>query len=495
MTVTRELSITYNSFTVGGSTARQITDYPVVESAYETGVFEFSFITSASTAAAFQTEVAAVEAAFRTPRADLTVTYGSGNTVSWKQSNNTGFDANPVITKRGDIGDSGRSRRYWVRIEFGMPADNVNTSFRRYSTVSINYSPSRVRTVTINGVYTANSTDGTTGSYAQYRAQILTYGQTVTSGLDSNATWEVIGEPDISRNETDKVTQFTIVYKEIIQDQSAAGLDDQDIVDPVMVISVQRVRPGDSSSGQIVASGGGSESTGWALVDPNGTIAAPIGIPTPTDTAGHAIRPAIITISYQCAINKERTTNLSAKWNSTIRSFLIFTAGDISGYSVTLVDEKVSYDQYENRISAEMQFLGYTGSVYSQTITVSDSIEYGINLVPVWTRDEYDYYEYKGPAKRFRTCEEESERSASSADPNKMLDGSLVFKKGGKAKNIASPDNWVLISRVPSVAVKEVGFGRKLIATVKVTTVLQYRNKKTPSKANAGGVTGGNVAT
>lgn len=483
MTVTRELSISYGGFSVGGSTARQVTDYPMVESAYENGVFEFSFITSAATAAAFQTEIAAVEAAFRKPRQDLTVTYGSGNTVSWKQSDNTGFDANPVITKRGDIGDSGRSRRYWVRIEFGLPADNVSTSFRRYSTVSINYSPTRIRTVTINGVYTANSTDGTTGSIAQYLAQIATYATTVLSGISASASWEKISEPDVSRNETDKVTQFTTVYREIIFNQAQGVVNNAAIVNPTLTISREREAPGDSDGIKLkfaTSVGGG------------GTQVQPFGVQV--GSAGAATRPITLNVVYSCGVDYTATQDLTGLWTNTIRPFIINTVKAL-GSKVVLVNEKPNYGEYDNTFSASMQFLSYESTIFQQTVEVEDSTFFGKSLVGVWDKNPFAKYKFQSTATRTKTITEDRQEITATTDANDIAEG-LRVGIDKTVQGIADADHWTIMNRTPSAVSLRQGLAGGTvvyIARIKVTTVLEYGDFVKPSIANAGGVTGSTV--
>jgi len=325
------LSVTYAGETFGGSSARQITGYTIDEADWQGSRFEFEFITSAASDAAFKTEIDAIRTAFRTPRGDLVVTQNGQDLISWKQSNNTGFDANPVVVKDGDPADTGLSRHFRIRIDFGQPADKIaNVEFRRYSTVNVVYDSSRRRTVTISGVYTANSSDGTTGSFAQYRSKITNYGSTVVNGIDGSATWEVIGEPSVQRNETDKVTNFSIVFGEIIHNQSTGTVNDSAIVDPVMNIVREKYAPGDSTTGGF--SFGGAGGPGAFNAGPNGNTtggtsdvtgvmdpAAGPGNPGQTTTLQ---RPMRIIVTYQCGIDQTVTKDITGKWKSTIRPFL-----------------------------------------------------------------------------------------------------------------------------------------------------------------------------
>lgn len=501
MPVSRELSVTYAGLTFGGSTARQIDGYTIVEKDYTTAVFEFSFITSASSEAAFGTEVSAVEAAFRTPRGDLVVTQGSATLLSLKQSDNTGLDANPTILKQGDVGDTGRSRFYHVRIEFGLPADNVSTGFRRFSTINVDYSPSRQRTVTITGTYTANSTDGTTGSIAQYLAQIATYASSVLSGIDNSATWEKIGEPQVERNETDKVTNFTVNYKEILFAQSLAGLDDSGIVDPTFSIVRTRIAPGDSDASSIsfggIGGGGGSFSTGAGGVNTGVMVGG--GNPGQTQTGSGTLRPTIITINYTTNIDAtviRGLQNMIAKWQGTIRPFMIAQVGIAASGGVVLVEENPNFgDLYANKFSATMTFQNYTSSILSQKIMVSDQTNEGKSLRKVWDGDDYSYYEYPAGKVRLKTITEEREEQTEISDVNAYVE--TLVRNNPVPTGLPNADKWTVLERTPKAAVLKrgmIGGDQPYVAETVITTIMQYRVKKAPSTANAGGVTGGTAS-
>ena len=498
MPVSRELTVTYGGVAFGGSSARQIDGFTVVEKDYTTAAFEFSFITSASTAAAFATECTTVEDALRKPRQDLTVVQGASTLLSLKQTDNTGFDANPSIIKQGDMGDTGRSRFYRVRIEFGLPANNLGLGFRRFSTVNVDYSPERQRTVTITGTYTANSTDGTTGSFATYLANAPTYFTSVLSGVDNTATWEKIGEPQVERNETDKITNFTVIYKELIFAESLAGLDDSALVDPTFVITRNRVAPGDSDSSSISFGSGGITS---GIPDFSGGAghATVVGVPPTTTTGSGSLRPTIVTIEYTTGIDAtviRGLQNMIDKWNNTIRPFIIAQVSIAAAGGVVLVDESPNFgDLYRNRFSATMTFQSYSSTILSQRVTVNDQTVEGKSLRYVWSGDPFNYYEYTAGKVRLKTITEEREEVTGISDTNQYVE--TLVRNSPVPAGIANPDKWTVLERTPKAAVLRRGLtggDQPYVAETVIVTVMQFRNKKAPSTANAGGITGG-VAT
>lgn len=492
--MTRELTIVYGSVTIGGSTARQIDKYTIESDSYETAAVEVEFVTTAATEAAFATELSTLRTAFRTPRQNLSITLGAATLLSLSQSANTGFDAAPEILKDGDPADTGRSRHFRIRIEFGRPADVVNTDFRRWSTVNVSYDAARRLTVTISGTYTANSTNGTTNSFDQYRAQIDAYATTVLNDIDDANDFERVGEPSVEYGETNKVCNFVAVYKEIIFNQRLGTLNDADIVDPVLTVVRNRMAPGDSIAGAPLISGAGRQTTSPGVNSgQNGTVTTlPGGSGTTTGAAMG--RPTLITLNYSCSINKENTTNLTQKWSGVIRPFLISTAKTIAGGGkIVLVDEKPQFgDLYGNLLSASMSFINYSQTILEQKITVADTTNYGKVLVGVWTSDPLDYYRFPGPVVRVRTYTEERKEIVGTADPNNIVDP-LVAPPGSTVSGLRESDRWELMSRTPHAPVIKQGLDGAetvLIAETKVETVLQYRKLKPPSVANAGGVTG-----
>ena len=495
MPVSRELTVTYGGVAFGGSSARQIDGFTIVDKDYTTAVFEFSFITSASSAAAFATECSTVEAAFRKPRQDLTVTLGASTLLSLKQSDNTGFDANPDIVKQGDIGDTGRSRFYHVRIEFGLPADNLSLNFRRFSTINVDYSPERQRTVTITGTYTANSSDGVTGSFATYLANGPTYFTSVLTGIDASASWEKVGEPQVERNETDKVTNFTVIYKEILIAQSLGATNDAGLVDPTFSIVRDRIAPGDSASSSLGFGGGGQFSTGSGGVDTGVMVGG--GNPGSTTTA--SIRPTVLTATYTVGIDAtviKGLQNMMDKWTNTIRPLIIQQVSVAAGGGVILLEEAPNFgDLYKNQFSANMTFHNYTSSILSQRITVSDQTNEGKSLRFVWSGDPYDYYEYAAGKVRLKTITEEREEVTGISDTNTYVE--TLVKNNPVPTGITNPDKWTVLDRTPKAAVLRKGLpggDQPTVAETVIVTVMQYRNKKGASVANAGGIVGG-VAT
>jgi hypothetical protein len=419
--------------------------------------------------------------------------------LSLKQSDNTGFDCQPSIIKAGDPADTGRSRHYTIRFEFQLPADNVGTAFRQDSSVTVEYSPSRKRTVTIQGTYTANSSDGTTTAYAQYNAQIAAYASSALVIVDSSATWELVSEPQTTRNETNKICAFVVVYREILFNQSSSGLDDTDIIDPSVIITRNASSPGDSTAGGVTVGGVGNAAPrdpfgGGFPGGPGSTIVA--GNTSPGNQTVTQARPVLTTISFTCHFNKVTITSLSAmksKWENNLRGYLINVAGQVNIGSVILLDEKPSWDPHERKMSATMEFIVYTSNIFEMTVSVTDHMTYNRILKPVWDGNPYSRYEYQGPSIKQRIVTEEYKKRVTSADPYNEIQ-KLQGNVGDKIISaIMNDTQWALVSRKPTLPVKVQGLpgaGKDMIAEVHLETVAERRDRKRASVANFGGLTG-----
>lgn len=358
-------SAAYAAFPVGGTSSRKLDAISTHDSGFERSSFEMTFVIAKTTEALFAAEVAAVEAVFRMPRHDLIVTQGTNSILSWRHTTNTGFDSEPQIVKREDVAQTGRSRRYVVRILVGMPANNVGAAAgvdgQRDVQVNVYYSPARKRRITFSGTYTGVPTSGT--ARAKYEAQIAAYCAAALSSLGVS-TSELAEEPVTNHNSTNKTISFTRVYDELIYSEAGSASDAQ-IVRQSFRVARNRIGPGD----------------------------------TPT-----ANRLVELTASYDAWLDKDQTQDLRGKYSS-IRTWMVQQAQTtLGGGQVALVSDHPDFDYVENKISSTMTLVGVSqGGVIENRVTHEDFDETGVVLVPVWDAGKpYSRYVYNGPAKKTR---------------------------------------------------------------------------------------------
>ena len=498
-----EETITYAGVTLGASSARRVTEWTRDEHDYVNGSFECEFITTAATDAAFKTELDTIRAAFRKPRQDLLVVQNTGGgaveILHRYHSDNTGLNTYPSIVKDGDPSDTGRSRHFRIRITYELPADNLSQDFRRISITGIAYSLERRRTVTLEGEYTANSTDGTTQADTQYFAQIATAEAALLDVVDATAEWERVGQPDVKYSETRKIVSFTRIYKEVNVQQSLSTTDDADIIDPHMEISVEQVAPGDSFEPGLSFQGGG----GTAVETSVGTVdTVTMGsVPgTETGTSGTVKRPVLVTINYDAGINFATLKNqqLQTKWTGTIRPWILDRAAafKVAG-TLVCVSERPAYEIYENHVAASMQFIAYYTDITRQSISYAETLADGYTFAPITSKDPFAYYEFPGPAVKQLTVTEEREQIVPAGTTGFAYEQRLSAE-GGAPGSFATilGDKWRRISREPKASVRTQGLAgsaAQSLATAIIVSVFQYRNVKAPSVANAGGITGSSV--
>ena len=359
--VARELSVTYGSYVVGGAQATRILEsFYINEGEYEKGVIEFTFLLRSATLwteAQFSTSVSDAETAFLNPNQAITVTQGSATLTSWSHSSNTGFNARPKITKPGGEADTGRSRRYRVRIEVDLPATPSSTEGRRVTRGSVNvaYSPARRRTVTVVVLYTALSANA---SRAQYEASIAAYTTTVLNAL--GGTYKLLEEPTSSADDQDKLIDATRVFEEIIFTKVGSG--DADVRGEELTISRSQVGPGD------------------------------------TPIAGKTVdRLVTITVTYTAWIDATITTNLTAKWAALFPSIVSRIRTILSGGGLAILEATPRYDEVENRIDATVVAQGSTHKgVVEYKETTTDPKAFGLQLVGAWDGQAFSKYVFQG---------------------------------------------------------------------------------------------------
>lgn len=372
--VTRELSISYGGFIVGGSTDRLIQDKIRIERNYTGTNVTFNVIlTNFVTEAAFAAACVAFEAAFRTPRGRLTINQGAAVLLDLNPtpggSGNTGYNANPMCSKVAGPADTGRSREYEVSIAIETPADLTGQSGRRESTVEIRFTPSRRADVFIQGTYTALTAND---AEDQYLASIDAFAMAVITGLGGTigTDYELV-EERYSFDDTDKNLQFSRIYEEIISNQSAALLDDPEIVRLQMSASLNRTGPGDTLL---------------------------IGAGTPS-------RLVRVIMSVDANIDATLTLDLKSVWENKLRPHAIALgkqAGDVSVAAV--VDTQPTFDFKENKISATLTIVGVTGSgVIEARLSAEINDSSGIIMIPVWDGQLFSRHLFKGPGARVRT--------------------------------------------------------------------------------------------
>jgi hypothetical protein len=337
--VPRTLQITYAGVTVGGTTDYSIIGKTAWRRDYRGFSVTFKFAvpcyTAVDTAAAFQATCAALEAAFRTPKGTLVLSFDSLSHVSYADGT-TAYEVESVIEKKGDEdGDTGRSRVYEVTVSGKLPADLEGRNFLARISWEVAYTPAGVRSLKVNGVYTRN---GATDAYDQYLASVGNRITAIFTILGNTAAWELTGKSVRVLDDDGDEVEFTHDYEESIFNQALGTLNDPEIVRQALECSRSTTGPGDSPSG--------------------------------------VKRVITLSLVYSAWLDKAVTTDLRGKWTSKIKPWLFQVLRDTAGSSVIGLEAATPrYDYKENRISVTLEATAVNGSkILSRRVTTQDRL-------------------------------------------------------------------------------------------------------------------------
>ena len=352
--IARELAITYNGFTVGGTeTDRILRDLHKLEESNEQATIEYRFTIKKSTKAAFVTECAAAETAFRAVHKDTTVVIDGTTLKSYLHATSTGFNSKATIIKAGEPTDSARSRTYTIRVEVGLPGTGTGNRRLLRTSINVSYSPARRRTVTISCEYTAN---GSTSARAQYESAIDAFTSSVLTDLAG--TYKLAEQPTTDYDDANKVVRVTQIFEEIIY--TRIGASNADLRREVVIISRSKVGPGD----------------------------------TPVTN-----RLVTLNVQYQCWFDKTQEVDLHGQWTILLPQIMAQVKLTLGGNAVALVNEDPQFDYTDNRIQATLTCMGSTsGGIIENRITTTVDIESGEVRTPIWHKGPFDRYIYQGPA-------------------------------------------------------------------------------------------------
>ncbi len=363
--VTRTMQLTYGTFVVGGTTRYQITGSTQLREEFGVGSFSFNLLVQEDDEGEFQTRCNEIEDEFTKRRQRVLLEIDGNTHKDWNPATNTGFNSAAHVAKQGTPGaDSGLSRLYSITITVEIPA--ADNDARQDSQITVEYDEARRRTITIEGVYTANVSPLRSAT-EQYAAVITAYATSVLTGVDAVAKFELIGERT-KRDDQDKGLDFMRRFHEVIANQSQANLDEANVVEHTLQITQNIPQPGDSGGGGVK-------------------------------------RLELFTVSWNCWVDKENTTDLKTLWTGTIRDHI--KEEFISRYAPTqfaITDENVALIPSANQISATMQIMAAIDPTdVIESIVTSRIVENsGHVFTGAWSGGLFDKYADQGHGARRR---------------------------------------------------------------------------------------------
>ena len=289
---------------------------------------------------------------FTTPRQRLRLIIGTGGEATTKYdldpSTNTGFNAEPEISQVGTRMDTVRSAVFEVSVTVDLPFTLTGQEGRVGSSVDLITSSNGIRTLQLAGTYTALSSND---ARAQFNAEIATWAVDVIDNElgSSSALWEQIAPDTVSWDDTNSLATFRRVYREVIYNQTGAGLNHAAVKEPSLLITRTSLHPGDSLDG----------------VD----------------------RPVEMGVVWSAMIDKG-TTNLQGFYEGTIRPYLLDLVRQFASGTLTVVQDSPTFDGPRNTIGATLRVIVYPGSVIHSFLSVREEKGTGLDPVAVWSGDK-----------------------------------------------------------------------------------------------------------
>ncbi len=345
MAADNPFEITYAGQAVGGtSDAYQLHGPYVLRKSYDNLTLVFEVVVVGSSFSDLQSKSDTLETAFRKRLAAGETLVIDLDGSSWTYTHGTTLlGARAEINKTGNPEtDAGFARSYLVTIEAELPADGGSDGGLRDIEAIVQYAPTRQRTVTVRGTYTATTAGNAWARYAAAAdAEVLDY----LTFIDNAATWEWRDEDysldrnrDGSNDPFPHQLTFTRQYVEVLFEQSEGVLNDTQITDHRVTFTDLSQHPGDSRES--------------------------------------IRRLRRVSASYDCGIDIDQTTDLQSVYRNKVREHLKATFRSQFSPQVFAVEEnRVSYDETSKRLSVTAQFLYQTEDA-DTVVEVSQSVAF-----------------------------------------------------------------------------------------------------------------------
>lgn len=361
--VTNPYSIYWGTFQCGGTTERLIVGSVREEHQHERSSVTFDVLVRGTTDATLAANCAEIISEFSKRRQRVRFLVGTEERFDGDPSDNSGLNTFASAAKAGTQGaDTDRSALYTITLGYEKPS--TDTSGRRDGTFTITYAPSKRRTVTFNGTWTAVSGSG---ALAQFESAGAAWMSSALGGLTPSATFEQVAK-NVTPDDQDDTCTFAVTYAEILANQSTGTLNDSSIVDPALTFEQAIDAPGDSGDG-----------------------------------AAHRLET--YSVHFECSVDKVQTQSLATLYRDTIRPYI--RAQFIAGYNpdaFAFSNERHRLARYTNTISADLLIVASRGGGELLESTESEMMHDSgaVVLTGAWTGKLFDKYLDIGHGQRRR---------------------------------------------------------------------------------------------
>lgn len=200
-------AIVYNSYTIPDVTGK----FHFSES-YTSASLSCTFFIYAASSALLVAACATAEVALRQWNKDLTLSFGGTAEYSFSHSGDTGFLAQPTLTKLGGQIDTGTRRGYKFDLKISLPANQTGYDYRRSGKIQYDSAPPARVTCTVSGEYTAGVVTATPKSAKEnYDTYGPTWANSIATSLLGN--YELM-HCNINYEQENKILSFSRQYRE-----------------------------------------------------------------------------------------------------------------------------------------------------------------------------------------------------------------------------------------------------------------------------------------
>ena len=330
--ITRTFSVQYGSITVSTAASGYALEGPVLpQFGYRRVTWSWGCIVYGSSPSDLESKSAALIAAIRIPRQNLTVTQGA-QSFPYSEASKTGYNMSGAIERQaGGIFDTHVTREFSCSVTVELPATlNSDDGVFDYAYVTTT-EQSGQRTISLTGEVTTN---GTLLAEDQYEAKIAAIVSAVQAAVDNGATFEEqLEERGIER--FDFEMRFRRVYREQIYKDSLANFNEAAIKDARITSSV---------------------STVYAQ-------AAEPGLKLPTE----------ITLQYEAIVDKAQSTDLAGLWIGVALPLLKSIADELaaaaSGGEPIYKEIRPTYSPTGQILSGFVRFAAFNSFILLSEIT------------------------------------------------------------------------------------------------------------------------------
>lgn len=364
--VTRLNTITYAGLALGAATNYQLSGVHVTDGDHERLSIAFDVLVRDTTGPAMRTLAAALEAAFSTPDADLTVNLGGTDFHALAQAANTGMNAAPTWALLNSH-RSGRSRTYRCSVAVMLPEDRAGRDGRRSSVLDIATDDVGIRSVALRATYTAQPGTPAVSATEQIAAAFDDYLDDVKADLGGE--WEEVSRVVTREDDNDKLATVVVGLQELTFNQAAGTRDHAAIVSPIYDITTFR----------------------QAL---------------PRLPGSNAVDPVSVTIVFSMGIkiSEAQAANPDAFVASTVLPYLrsLVQAHTSVPAAPVAVEQSVSVDVIRSRARGAMTFIAAGSSLLRASLRTLNHGTTGNALVPVMSSDPHERDLHPSPAYRTR---------------------------------------------------------------------------------------------